>query len=284
MKKIITILLICLITINCFSQKIFIDQTKEQIKKFWSTKVSSNYFSDGVCEDDSSLNYFSIEMNGCNLFKSIFINNKCISHSISINTDDVSVMIARLKENGYTYNEELIGYSDINKIYIWTFTSITSMGSFGWRNETILECQKIKSYINKINIQNKKIQEDNIKKIEFEKNKKIIEDYRKNIEIREKQKIKQDSLNNELRITTNFQKSINKNKLENRETLDTIQVFKQKEQQTKDTVSVKKISKEDRISEMKSQYLKRHPLYKNKNDRTFQKIVKSMSKIKNLTN
>ena len=121
MKKLIT-LLFAVISINCFSQVQFIGQTKAQIKDYWSTRVSEDYFKEGKW-DNTQEEYFMIQKSvGLSDFDATFdVNGKCKYHSMLIKLRDVSVMKARLGKMEYNYNEKLDGYLDAKKKYIWKF-------------------------------------------------------------------------------------------------------------------------------------------------------------------
>ena len=96
-KNLIIFLLILFQNLSNGQVKVFIGQSKSQIKDFWSTKISSVYFQDS--EEEAFV--IMVDNVGVPEFQSIFNERgKCIRHQTKISFNDISVIIARLKKVG----------------------------------------------------------------------------------------------------------------------------------------------------------------------------------------
>jgi len=84
---------------------LFIGKSKDFVKEFWSSRVSVEYFKEGIY-DDTRNEFFSIMTKsiGMPLFAATFKNGKCIEHTTKINYSDISIMQTRLKNGGYKYD------------------------------------------------------------------------------------------------------------------------------------------------------------------------------------
>lgn len=114
MKKLLLLLPLLLMCLATFAQKSFVGQTKAQVKDYWSTRVSSDYYDEGTYNDHPDTDFFLIckecgsgsymTMNAD--FSADFINNICISNSYAIKSKDLSVYIARINKAGFKWNEK----------------------------------------------------------------------------------------------------------------------------------------------------------------------------------
>ncbi len=84
---------------------VFINQRMDQIKKYWETRVSVQYFDEGTFTG-SDKKFFSIMYGdiGTPEFSASFDSRGlCESHSTKLDYSDISVMQAKLRNAGFTY-------------------------------------------------------------------------------------------------------------------------------------------------------------------------------------
>lgn len=104
----------------CHSQVVFINKTKAQIKDYYSTRVSSDYFVEGIMENTKEP-YFGISKDGMFFeFEAEFDKSgKCYTHQTKITEEEISIMHARVSKMGYRQNPKtLIYYNAANTISI----------------------------------------------------------------------------------------------------------------------------------------------------------------------
>jgi hypothetical protein len=104
----------------------FIGKTMKQVKDFWSTRISIQFFSEGTY-DNSEIQYFDIMVSniGTPLFNAHFENGKCYEHSTEIGFSDISVMQAKLMKGGYTYSNSCECWTITNSNHYWKIKDIT---------------------------------------------------------------------------------------------------------------------------------------------------------------
>jgi|ADGO01.1.fsa_nt_gi hypothetical protein len=107
MKKFF-ILILVLFSFEAYTQRSFIGQTKKQVREFWELHISINYFHEGTYDNGEA--YFDIMAGniGAPTFSATFDKEtgKCYKHDQEISFDDISVMQARLKKAGFTYQKD----------------------------------------------------------------------------------------------------------------------------------------------------------------------------------
>ena len=99
----------------------FIGKSKKFIRDFWSTKISIEYFDEGIY-DDTKEEYFSIMVGSVGMpeFAASFKNGICNEHSTKIYRKDISIMQARLMQAGYKYDESCKCWKLPLVNHIWT--------------------------------------------------------------------------------------------------------------------------------------------------------------------
>jgi len=107
---------------------VFIGKPMKYIKDFWATKITTEYFHEGVYTA-SHQKYFCIMTGdaGKPSFNASFSNDGlCVDHMTKIQFSDISVMKARLKNSGYVYDKTNDCWNLQGANYSWTIT-----GPFG---------------------------------------------------------------------------------------------------------------------------------------------------------
>lgn len=103
-------ILLLIKNISALDIPFFIDMTRDEVREFWSTKVSIVYFHEGKY-DDTNQDFFNINFgrSGIPNFSATFTNGKCNFHTSRINFEDISIMQAKLKKAGYNlYKDESV--------------------------------------------------------------------------------------------------------------------------------------------------------------------------------
>ena len=138
MKNFLLIVGLLIITNSLYSQdntnylKCFIGMSKEQIKDYWSTKVSDECFDEGKYTD-SNVSYFQIFSFNCTqdgsngsfaghpAFVASFdtIKEKCTEHSTKFSIHNISIIKAQLKNAGYHFDNSLEAWINTNKKILW---------------------------------------------------------------------------------------------------------------------------------------------------------------------
>lgn len=100
----------------------FIGKTIGQVRDYWSVRVSSDYFSEGIY-DDTGEKYFSISevSAGSPLFAATFRGGKCREHQTMLSDNEYSVMIAKLKQAGYIFNDKKDAWVKEGIAHKWRF-------------------------------------------------------------------------------------------------------------------------------------------------------------------
>lgn len=101
----------------------FIGKTKQEIRDFWSTRVSVEYFHEGIW-DDTKQEYFTIMRGdfGVADFAATFKKGLCIEHSTKIFWKDISIIQAKLKKAGYNYENSCKCWTLPNGNHTWTIS------------------------------------------------------------------------------------------------------------------------------------------------------------------
>jgi hypothetical protein len=134
--KSLLLLPLLFISLTTFAQKSFVGLTKDKVKDYWSTRISSEYYDEGTYTDHPDTEFFLIcqkcgsgsymTMNAD--FSADFKNNICISNSYGIKSQDLSVYIARINKAGYKWNEEKQGWIDAAHKQLWKIEGSSQTG------------------------------------------------------------------------------------------------------------------------------------------------------------
>ncbi|HZY82862.1 MAG TPA: hypothetical protein VFE50_25255 [Cyclobacteriaceae bacterium] len=115
---------------------LFINQTVDQIKKYWETRISVQYFDEGTFTG-SDKKYFDIMYGniGTPEFTSSFDESGlCESHATKIAFSDISVVQAKLRNAGYSYSDAARVWTNARQQITW---SILPEGKF-----YVLRCER----------------------------------------------------------------------------------------------------------------------------------------------
>lgn len=114
----------------------FIGKSISQVRDYWSVRVSSDYFSEGIY-DDTREKYFSISevSAGAPLFSASFKGGKCREHQTMLSDNEYSVMIAKLKQAGYIFSDKKDAWIKEGIAHKWRFER------YGYNN--FLKCTAI---------------------------------------------------------------------------------------------------------------------------------------------
>jgi hypothetical protein len=140
MKKcLFAIVFFLLFALQVFAQKSFIGQTKTQVKEYWKTEVSTNYFAEGV-SSDTERPYFMI-CSECGSGSYVSFNpefdssydpktGKCVKNSFAIPSEKISVYAARFKKMGFVNDTRkgAMGWTDKKRGEFWTIEGNYSSG------------------------------------------------------------------------------------------------------------------------------------------------------------
>ncbi len=108
----------------------FIGKSMKYIKDFWATKISNEYFGEGVYSDTKE-SYFRImvESVGQPDFVAIFgSDGLCTEHTTKIGHSDITIMQARLMKAGYKHSTSCKCWKLSGANHLWTITDSPGTG------------------------------------------------------------------------------------------------------------------------------------------------------------